>query len=244
MQAGDQAAAVPWVLRAAETEAALGAYQDALATLRPIESHVTGEERARLLALRADLLNACGDAGALAAYREALAAAAGPAAQARQRLQLARAATVAGDLDTAEAALAGLTIETVDDPASLLLARGSLAFYRGDFAAADEAATEARRRLALAGTADWRWFDLIAQQGWLAHHRGEWFQRLRTELRAGLQRPDLAVGIFDSHLCVAEYLLYGAHAVPGGPRPRRPAPADRAAGRRAAGSGLRHRPAR
>jgi DNA-binding SARP family transcriptional activator len=207
--AGDTAAAVPWVLRAAETEAALGAYQDALATLQPIETQVTGEDRERLLALRADLLSVCGDAGALAAHREALAAASGPAAQARQRVQLARAATVTGDLDTAEAALSGLTVDAVEDPVALLLARGALAFHRSDFAAADEAASEARRRLALAGTADWRWFDLIALQGWLAHHRGEWFQRLRAELRAGLLRPDLAIGIFDSHLCVAEYLLYG-----------------------------------
>jgi hypothetical protein len=49
----------------------------------------------------------------------------------------------------------------------------------------------------------------VALQGLLAHRRGEWFQRLRTELRAGMSRPELAVGIFDSHLCVAEYLLYG-----------------------------------
>ncbi len=29
------------------------------------------------------------------------------------------------------------------------------------------------------------------------------------ELRAGAQRPDLARSMFDSHLCVAEFLLYG-----------------------------------
>ena len=52
-------------------------------------------------------------------------------------------------------------------------------------------------------------FDLVTLQGLLAHYRGEWFQRLRIELRNGMRRPDLAVGIFDSHLCVAEYLLYG-----------------------------------
>ena len=54
-----------------------------------------------------------------------------------------------------------------------------------------------------------RLFDLVTLQGLLAHHRGEWFQRLRSELRSGTGRPELAVGIFDSHLCVAEYLLYG-----------------------------------
>lgn len=43
----------------------------------------------------------------------------------------------------------------------------------------------------------------------MAHYRGEWFQRLRVELRTGAERPDLAGRLFDSHLCVAEYLLYG-----------------------------------
>ena len=33
---------------------------------------------------------------------------------------------------------------------------------------------------------------------------------MRVELRRGRERPDLAVGIFDSHLCVSQYLLYGA----------------------------------
>jgi tetratricopeptide (TPR) repeat protein len=46
-------------------------------------------------------------------------------------------------------------------------------------------------------------------QGLIAHNRGEWFERLRQELKAGVHRPALAARIFDSHLCVAEYLLYG-----------------------------------
>ena len=46
-------------------------------------------------------------------------------------------------------------------------------------------------------------------QGLLAHHRGEWFQRLRVELRTGEHRPTSPVAVFDAHLCVAEYLLYG-----------------------------------
>ena len=207
--AGDGRAAVPWVLRAAETEAALGAYRDALATLEPIRDHVAGGDLARVLELRADLLGAGGDLGATGAYREALGATTDPAARARLRIQLARAATMAGDLDTAEAALAGLELDNGANDTALLLARGSLAFFRNDFAAADEAAAEARRRLALSGATDWRLFDLVTLQGLLAHHRGEWFQRLRNELRLGTGRPELAVGIFDSHLCVAEYLLYG-----------------------------------
>jgi DNA-binding SARP family transcriptional activator len=209
VEAGRQAEAVPWVLTAAETEAALGAYRDALATLDTVRSSASGEERARLLALRADLLNACGDLGTVDAYREALAATAEPAMRVWIRTQLARAATYAGDLDTAELALAGLELDDGDNDAALLLARGNLAYFRHDFAAADEAAAEAHRRIGLGTGGSWRLFSLIALQGLLAHHRGEWFQRLRAELGSGIRRPDLVAGIFDSHLCVAEFLLYG-----------------------------------
>ena len=208
VQAGQESEAVSWILTAAETQAALGAYRDALATLETVRAAASGPDVARLLGLRADLLSACADLGAITAYREALRAEPDPAAQARLRTRLARAATIAGDLETAQLALAGLELDGTDNDAALLLARGSLAFYRNDFAAADEAASEARRRIAL-GDASWRLFDLVTLQGLLAHYRGEWFQRLRTELRNGMRRPDLAVGIFDSHLCVAEYLLYG-----------------------------------
>jgi tetratricopeptide repeat protein len=208
VQAGQEAAAVPWILTAAETEAALGAYRDALATLETVRAAASGPDVVRLLALRADLLSACADLRAIPAYREALQAESDPVAQKRLRTRLARAATIAGDLDTAELALTGLELDGTDNDAALLLAQGHLAFYRKDLVAADAAATEARHRIAL-GDASWRLFDLVTLQGLLAHYRGEWFQRLRIELRTGMRRPDLAVGIFDSHLCVAEYLLYG-----------------------------------
>ena len=209
VQGGRPADAVPWILTAAETEAALGAYRDALATLDTVRSFASGAERARLLALRADLLSACGELGAVDAYREALAATSDPVTRVWVRTQLARAATYAGDLDTAELALAGLELDGGDNDAALLLARGNLAYFRHDFAAAEEAAAEAHRRIGLGAGGSWRLFSLIALQGLLAHHRGEWFQRLRAELRGGIRRPDLVAGIFDSHLCVAEYLLYG-----------------------------------
>jgi DNA-binding SARP family transcriptional activator len=208
VQAGQESPAVPWILAAAETEAALGAYRDALATLQTVRTAAAGADLVRLLALRADLLSACADLGALNAYREALEVETDPKARTRLRTRLARAATVAGDLETAQLALAGLDLDGSDNDAALLLARGNLAFYLNDFTAADTAASEARRRIAL-GARSWRLFDLVTLQGLLAHYRGEWFQKLRVELRNGMRRPDLAVGIFDSHLCVAEYLLYG-----------------------------------
>ena len=123
--------------------------------------------------------------------------------------RLARAATFAGDYATAAEALEGLEPDGSADDAALLLARGNLAYFTGDLVAAEAAADEARRRLAFADLGDWRLYDLITLQGLIAHLRGEWFSRLAVELRAGAERPDMARAMFDSHLCVGEYLLYG-----------------------------------
>jgi tetratricopeptide (TPR) repeat protein len=200
---------VPWLLRAAEVGASLGAYRDALATLELIRPSARGEDAARLLALQADLLSACGDLGAVDAYRAALAAATQPPLRARLRTRLARTATQHGDLETAAAALEGLQPDGSSNDGDLLVTRGHLAMWRGDLTAAADAAEEAQRRLALDASTDGRLFHLVTLQGLLAHFRGQWFQRLRAELRTGARRPDLAAGLFDSHLCVAEFLLYG-----------------------------------
>ena len=64
---------MPYLLRAAETEAAVGAYRDALrARRRGAPARRPATNRATTLSLRADLLNAIGDPMAVSAYREAL----------------------------------------------------------------------------------------------------------------------------------------------------------------------------
>jgi DNA-binding SARP family transcriptional activator len=209
LQAGDVGAAAPFLLEAARTEAAVGAYRDALVLIDAVRQDVQDPERAPLLALRADMLMATGDAGAVLAYREALAATADPAERRKLRPRLARAATFAGDYATAAEALDGLEPDGSAEDAALLLQRGILAYLTGDLDAAEAAADEARRRLGVADPGDWRMYDLISLQGLVAHLRGEWFSRLAAELRAGAGRPDLARSMFDSHLCVAEFLLYG-----------------------------------
>jgi DNA-binding SARP family transcriptional activator len=209
LQAGDVGAAAPILLQAARTEAAIGAYRDALSLIDAVRQDVRDPERAPLLALRADMLMATGDAGAVGAYREALSATDDPSEHRRLLPRLARAATFAGDYATAAEALEGLEPDGSADDAALLLARGNLAYFTGDLVAAEAAADEARRRLAFADLGDWRLYDLITLQGLIAHLRGEWFSRLAVELRAGADRPDLARAMFDSHLCVGEYLLYG-----------------------------------
>ena len=209
LQAGDVGAAAPILLRAARTEAAIGAYRDALSLIDAVRQDVRDPERGPLLALRADMLMATGDAGAVSAYREALSATDDPAEHRRLLPRLARAATFAGDYATAAEALEGLEPDGSADDAALLLARGNIAYFTGDLVAAEAAADEARRRLAFADLADWRLYDLITLQGLIAHLRGEWFSRLAVELRASAERPDMARAMFDSHLCVGEYLLYG-----------------------------------
>ena len=51
--------------------------------------------------------------------------------------------------------------------------------------------------------------DLVGLQGLIAHQRGEWYERFLRELRRTQDNPELAAAVFDAHLCVAEYLLYG-----------------------------------
>ncbi len=207
LEAGRADLAVEPLLQAAESAGAVGAYKDALELLAPVRDRATGRQRARLCALRADLLLAVGDPGTMAAYREALEYAA-PGEQPMLRARLARAALMSGDLDTAEAALAG--VETDGGPADgeILLARGMLAYFRSDLDTAWAIAEESRSRV-LAGDRRWQVLDLAALQGLLAHHRGEWSHRIHTELRATSANPELANAVFDGYLCPAEYMLYG-----------------------------------
>ena len=195
------------MLPAVETAGALGAYRDALALVDAVRAHATGEDLARLLARRGDLLMALGDPDSVRAYREAVPVTSGT----RQRLvraRLARAACFGGDFDTARAALEGLDLEGDAADGPILLARGNLSYFTGDVDAAWDAASAARRIL-LTPDDPWHYVDLIALQGLIAHQRGEWFERFRLELRRTQGSAGLATALFDAHLCVAEYLLYG-----------------------------------
>ena len=207
MQAGATTEAVPYLLRAAETEAAVGAYRDALAVVDAVRPHATGAHRTTALTLRGDLLNAIGDPMAATAYREALDGA-GPGESRRLRVRLARTALMSGDLETAGAALEGLQPDGGADDAEILLTRGKCAYFNSDFERARDSADEAQR-LVLAGEQSWKVLDLVALQGLLAHRSGSWFDRMRLELRRTRENPDVANAVFDGYLCAAEYMLYG-----------------------------------
>ena len=205
MEASETVKAVPHLLRAAESEAAIGAYRDALELLEQIRGTASGENRARLLSVRADLLLAIGDQTAVGAYREALDAATGDSTLLHARL--ARAALMAGDLPTAAAALDGVEASDGSDGAEVLLVQGHLAYFTGDYETARRVAEQARLQV-LGG--NWQALDLMSLQGLLAHQRGEWFDRIRLELRNTSLTPEVANAIFDGYLCPAEYLLYGS----------------------------------
>lgn len=204
--AGHPVQAVPHARQAVDTAGALGAYRDGLALIDAIVDHATGPDRAHLLARRGDMLLALADPAAVPAYRAALSVTAGTEHR-LVRARLARAATFASDFDTAGAALAGLELDGDAADGPILLARGNLAYFRGDMDGAMAAADAART--VLSPDDPWQFVDLVALQGLIAHQRGEWFERFRQELRRTLDDPSLATAVFDAHLCVAEYLLYG-----------------------------------
>ena len=207
VQAGAGADAAPYLLRAADTAAGVGAYRDALALVNSARPHARGPHRARALALRADLLTAIGDPLAGPAYREALGGA-DPRAVRRLRARLAHSAVMSGDLATAAAALDGLDTDGGADDADILLARGKYAYFTADFDAARTAAEQAQR-LILAGERNWQVLDLVTLNGLLAHRSDQWFAQMRTELHRTREDPGTAGAIFDGYLCSAEYLLYG-----------------------------------
>ncbi|WP_277208157.1 ATP-binding protein [Isoptericola croceus] len=204
---GRLADAVPHVLQAVQSQAAVGAYRDALALIDAVREHARPDDHARLLALRANLLAALGDRSTVGAYRAALAVAPEPEVP-LLRARMAQAAVMEGDLDTAGTILDGL--EPTGGPAdvAILLAKGNVAYLNGDVDAAWKASDQVGG-LVRPEEDTWQRLDLLTLQALIAHQRGEIFTRLRVELRRAHDDPALARTLYDPYLCVAEYLLYG-----------------------------------
>jgi tetratricopeptide (TPR) repeat protein len=170
--------------------------------------HHTGQaDLPRLLARRGDLLNALGDPGAVAAYQEAVSMTTGTQHR-LVRARLARAAVFAGERDVARESLEGLEVEGDAADGPILAARGNMAYFDGDLDTAWDIANQGGGFLSSPDD-PWQFGDLISLQGLVLHDRGEWFERFRMELRRTSGKQRLATALFDAHLCVAEYLLYG-----------------------------------
>jgi DNA-binding SARP family transcriptional activator/tetratricopeptide (TPR) repeat protein len=206
LRAGDPAA-VDYLLRAAETEIALGAYKDALDLVDAVLAQASADHHARVHSLRGDAYFAMADPRAVDAYRVALETVDGGASR-LLRAKLARALVSAGDLAAAGEVLEGIEPDGGTDDGAVMLAKALYAYFSGDI---DTAAMLADRARDVVGTdaENWQVLDLVSLQGLIAHNEGRWFEQLRVEVRRTGTSTTLATAVFDGHLCVAEYLLYG-----------------------------------
>ena len=173
-----------------------------------VREHAGPDALPRLLARRGDLLMALGDPEAVSAYQDAVPITSGTDHR-LVRARLARAAAFAGDFDRARAAIEGLDDRRGrrrrSDPAR---PRKHRLLHRRHRHSVGGGGRAARRLLKTPGD-PWHFVDLLALQGLIAHQRGEWFERFRQELRQAWGNGRLESALFDAHLCVAEYLLYG-----------------------------------
>ena len=141
----------------------------------------------------------------MSVYRQAIAAAS-PSRQRALRARMARFAILSGDRATAAAVLDGLEPDGGPDDTAILLAKANVAYFTGDLDGASAALSTAYRSDAPITSEH---LDVVTLKSLIAHNRGEWSQLLRIELKRTKNDPAMAVAVFDSHLCVAEYVLYG-----------------------------------
>lgn len=208
-EAGQAGATGPWLEKAALQAAALGAYGDALRLATDASAQAAApDDLARLLALRADLLYVTGDPAAITAYDIALAKA---PAETRPRLSLmkARALLATGDIEGAGRTADQVQPVTAEDRIASAVVRGLVTWAGGAVDMAEEAAWAARD-LAMESGHTAGLGEASELLGLVAHSRGQWRERVRYELNDTARRPEaVASSVFDAHLCLAEYLLYG-----------------------------------
>jgi len=205
LAAGARAEAAPYQLQAAR--AALDAQLHAEVLRRTADADVADPAtRSGLLELRADVLAQQGDPAAIPCYRQALRDAA-PDAVPWLRARMARTHLRNGDVTAASEVMGAIDAAAAPHP-GVRLVSSMIAYYQGDLDTA-EALVDSVRDQALAPGAPAQMLDVVTLQGMIAHSRGQWSDRLRQELRLAGATGDLAQVVFDSHVCVAQYLLYG-----------------------------------
>ncbi len=199
--------AVPCLLVAARQAVALGAFADALAQLAPLLEHAP--EHPEGLVLRADALDAIGDADAPAAYATAADVAGGPTAH-DLRAKGALARIKLGDAPGGLALLDGLEPTTLEGRVAHALAyAGAAALGFGDPAVGTAKAAEARRLAREAGDTAQLAIASWAQAA-AAHARGDLRASVIADLNDTAALPHIAMSTFDGQLCIMQRLLYGA----------------------------------
>jgi DNA-binding SARP family transcriptional activator len=197
----------PWLMAAAEQAVKLGAFGDARRHVERVLEHQPADPDA--LRLRAEALDAQGDARAPGAYAAAAEAAGGQEAH-ELRAKQGLATVKLGDPPGALEALDGIEPVTVDGKLAHALALcGCAALGFGDPAVGTAKAAEARR---LAMQTEDSASLVIASwaQAAAAHARGDLRDSVLADLHETHALPKLAVNVFDGQLCITQRLLYGA----------------------------------
>lgn len=207
LAAGDVDRAVPCSLAAARAAFRLGAYQDVLRHVEPLLQQ--RGELPEALALRAESLDALGRPGTLAAYDAAAAQAAPELAQelrAKRALAQVKTSDPAGALeylkDVRPSTVAGRLAEA-------LAYSGAAALGFGDPAEGTRRSAEVRR-LALETGDEGTLVIASWSQAAAAHARGDLHGSVWADLRETSHLPQLAVRVFDGHLCITQRFLYGS----------------------------------
>jgi len=207
LAAGDPDRALPASLAAAREAFRLGAYEDVLRHVDPLLAHRPAQAEA--LALRAESMDALGRPGTLAAYDAAADVA--PEVQANElRAKRALAQVKMSDPPGALKYLQNVHPTTVAGRLAEALAySGAAALGFGDPAEGSRRAAEVRR-LALETGDEGTLVIASWAQAAAAHARGDLHGSVWADLKETSHLPQLAVRVFDGHLCITQRFLYGA----------------------------------
>ncbi|MEJ7932429.1 AAA family ATPase [Ramlibacter sp. AN1015] len=207
LAAGEIDRAVPCSLAAAQDAFRLGAYADVLRHVEPLLGPRPQLQPA--LALRAESLDALGRPGTLAAYDAA--AQVSPHALAQEL----RAKRALAQVKLSDPAGALEYLKTVDATtvagrlAQALAYSGAAALGFGSPEEGTRRSAEVRR-IALE-TGDQGTLVIASwSQAAAAHARGELHASVWADLHDTSQLPQLAVRVFDGHLCITQRFLYGS----------------------------------
>lgn len=207
LDGGSPRDALPWLLAAASDAVRLAAFSDALRHLAPLLDFQPDHVQA--LRLRAEALDAMGDPAAMAAYRLAADAAGEPDSH-NLRAKAALAQVKQGDPRGALLALEGLRPTSVEGRLSEALAYSGAAALGVADPAIGTAKAAVARRLALESGDTTSLVIASWAQAAAAHARGELHRSVWADLQETSHAPNLALRVFDGHLCITQRFLYGA----------------------------------
>ncbi|ROZ69354.1 AAA family ATPase [Ramlibacter sp. WS9] len=207
LAAGEPDRALPCSLAAARQAFRLGAYEDVLRHAEPLLAHRPAEPEA--LVLRAEALDALGRPGTLAAYDAAAEVA--PEAQSHElRAKRALAQVKMSDPTGALQYLKDVHPTTVAGRLAEALAySGAAALGFGDPAEGTRRSAEVRR-IALETGDEGTLVIASWSQAAAAHARGDLHGSVWADLKETSHLPQLAVRVFDGHLCITQRFLYGS----------------------------------